>query len=100
MLEREEIAAGEDPRWPRDVEARLKRLSDATLEVKFVLGRTRLTLEQLAGVKKDSLIETSTLSGTRIHMLVNGVLFGEGEIVVVGDRMAFRICGLYKTATI
>lgn len=100
MLNHEEIAAGEDPRWPRDVEARLKRLGNAALEVKFVLGRARLTLEQLAALKKDSLIETSTLSGMRINMLVNGVLFGQGEIVVIGNKMAFRISDLYKTAAI
>ncbi len=88
------VAPGADPNWPRDVDTRLKRLGGATMEVTVELGRTRLPLEEILNAESGSIIETDKLSGQPLEILVNGALFGKGEIVVVGDNLAVRITDL------
>ncbi len=90
----------EDPNWPRSVESRLKRLHRASLEVKIVLGRTQLTFGELEALDKDAIIETTALSGMPAEILVNGTLFGRGEIVVIGDNCALRVTDLVKPETV
>ena len=87
-----------DPNWPRDLDARLRRLRGATMEVTVRLGRTRLPLEEILNAEPGTLIETHTHSGERVEILVNGELFGKGEIVVVGDNLAVRISDLAMPA--
>jgi len=87
-------APATDPNWPRDLEARLTRLEKTTMEIKIVLGRTQLTLEELSNLKEGGIVETRTLSGMPMEILVNGTLFGKGEIVVIGDNLAVRVVDL------
>ena len=91
-----ESAPAADPNWPRDVDARLRRLGKASMEVTVVLGRTRLPLEAILNAEKGSLIETDRLSGQPVDILVNGALFARGEIVVVGDNIAIRLTDMVK----
>ena len=85
-----------DPNWPRDVDARLRRLGKASMEVTVELGRTRLPLEAILNAEAGSLIETAKLSGMPMDILVNGALFAKGEIVVIGDHLAVRITDMLK----
>ena len=94
--EAETDAPQADPNWPRDVEARLNRLQKASMDIKVVLGRTRLSLAELNALEDGSVVETNTLSGMPIDILVNNTLFARGEIVVVGDNMAVRVTDLVK----
>jgi len=87
-------AAEVDPNWPRDLATRLKRIGRASMEVTIELGRARLPLEQVANAKEGSLVQLEKLSGQPMEILVNGVLFGHGEIVVVGDNLAVRVTEL------
>lgn len=94
--EAEESVIQEDPNWPRELEPRLNRLQKASMDVKVVLGRTELTLSQLSNLNEGSIVETRTLSGMPVEILVNGTLFGRGEIIVIGDNMAVRVTDLVK----
>lgn len=89
-----------DPNWPRNVAARLKRMHHALYEVKIVLGRAELTLDELESLREGSLVETTALSGQPAKIMVNGTLFGLGEIVVIGDHCSLRITDLIKPDTI
>lgn len=90
----------EDPNWPRNIESRLKRLHHTSLEVKIVLGRAQMTVDELETLEKGSIVETKTLSGMPAEILVNGTLFGRGEIVVIGDSLSLRVTDLVKPETI
>lgn len=87
-------AAEADPNWPRNLDARLKRVGKATMEVVIELGRRRIPLAQLADMKEGSVVELEKLSGQPMEIMVNGALFGHGEIVVVGDNLAVRVTEL------
>lgn len=87
-------APGTDPNWPRDVDARLKRLGKATMEVTVELGRTRLPLENVLDAEPGHVVELEKRTGSPVELLVNGALFARGEIVVIGDNLAIRITDL------
>lgn len=89
-----------DPNWPRDVGARLKRMHHVLFEVKIVLGRTELTLDELENLGKDALVETTSFSGQPAKIMVNGTLFGHGEVAVIRDRCMLRVTDLLKPETI
>lgn len=87
---------GTDPNWPRDVDARLKRLGGATMEVTVELGRAKMPLEEILSAEPGHVIETEKLSGMPLDILVNGSLFGLGEIIVIGDNLAVRVTDLIE----
>jgi flagellar motor switch protein FliN/FliY len=91
-------APGTDPNWPRDLDARLHRLGGANMEVTVRLGHTRLPLEDVLNAEPGALVEMDTHIGEALEILVNGELFGKGEIVVVGDNLAVRITDLATPA--
>lgn len=86
----------EDPNWPRDLKARLARVSEATMEVTIELGRSRVPLKNVLNAKPGVIFETSKLSGQPMEVMVNGSLFGRGEVVVIGDNLAIRMTELAK----
>jgi len=90
----------EDPNWPRNVASRLRRLNRVLFEVKIVLGRTEMTFDELENLGKDSIVETTLLSGQKAEILVNGTLFGYGEVLVIGDSCALRVTDLVTLETI
>ena len=92
-LEKEYV---EDPNWPRELEDRVNRIQKTTMEVKVVLGRAQLTLDDLSSLNPGSLIETNTLIGQPTEVLVNGTLFGRGEIILLGTDLAVRMTQLLK----
>lgn len=94
--EEEAVEIQEDPNWPRELEPRLERLQKATMDVKVVLGRLQLPLSTLSELNAGSIVETTTLSGMPLEILVNDTLFARGEIIVIGDNMAVRVTDLVK----
>jgi flagellar motor switch protein FliN/FliY len=77
----------------RDVD----QYDNVSLTVSIELGRIEKTVQEVLGLKEGALIETEKLSGMPMEVLVNGELFGRGEVVVVGDSLAIRITELIKT---
>ena len=47
-------------------------------------------------MRHGNVVETQKLSGQPMEIMVNGRLFGKGEVVVVGDNLAIRITDLHK----
>ena len=96
---KQEAAAdpGTDPNWPRDLDGRLHRVGKASMEVTIMLGRTRLSLEEILNAEPGTLIELEKLAGESVDILVNGTPFGKGEIfVMAGENFGVRITELFK----
>lgn len=70
---------------------------NVSLTVSIELGRVEKTVKEVLELREGSLIETEKLSGMPMEVMVNGQLFGRGEVVVVGDSLAIRITELVKT---
>lgn len=90
------VIPGDDPNWPRDVGTRLDRIGDAEMDIAVLLGRTRMPLEDVLNAEPGTVYDLEKFSGMPMEILVNDTLFGYGEIVVVGDRLAVRIVQLLK----
>ena len=73
-------------------------LSDLPVEVIVELGRTRLTIRQLAALDCDDVVDLSRGSDAPLDVVVGGKVLARGEVVMVGDKMALRITELVDDA--
>jgi flagellar motor switch protein FliN/FliY len=69
-------------------------LNDIPIELVVELGRTRLTVRELAQLTKDNVIELDRLASQPLDIFAGGQLFARGEVVVVDDRVALRVTEL------
>jgi flagellar motor switch protein FliN/FliY len=69
-------------------------LQDIPIELVVELGRTRLTVRELAALGRDDVIELDRSASQPLDILVGGKVFARGELVVVDDRVALRVSEL------
>ncbi|HCK11041.1 FliM/FliN family flagellar motor switch protein [bacterium] len=79
-----------------ELEKFVARYDDVPVTVSIELGRVTNTLQDIIEWKEGSVVETQKLSGMPMEIMVNGSLFGHGEVVVVGENLAIRITDLEK----
>jgi flagellar motor switch protein FliN len=65
-----------------------------TLEVE--LGRTTMTLREIAALKPGSIVRLSRPVGARLDLYAAGLPFATGEIVAIEDTVAARIVSLIE----
>ena len=82
--ELDESSAGGDP-------AALSMLFDLSLPVTIELGRARMSVQELLGLGRGSVIQLDRLAGEPIDVFVGDRRFAEGEVVVVGEQFAVRV---------
>lgn len=63
----------------------IEALGDVELKVEVVLGRARLRLQELLDVRPGQAVELDRARNAPVDVLVNGMLFARGEIVVIDD---------------
>ena len=61
-----------------------------TLEV----GTSRISLQELMAIDKDSVVELDTLAGEPLTIKVNGTPIGRAEVVVVGENYGLKVVEL------
>jgi len=69
-------------------------LNELQVEVTVELGRTRLTVRELAEMAEGQVIELDQASDKPLALLASGQIFARGELVMVGenaDRLGLRI---------
>ena len=72
-------------------------LHDVPLELTVELGRTRLSLREVASrLGPGSVIALSKLTGEKLDVRVNDRLVARGEAVAVGDRFGVRIVEIIR----
>ena len=70
-------------------------LNNVVVQVSVELGRKEMSVNQLADLNEQDVIELEKLAGEAFDIRVNGRLFATGEVVVVSDLMAVRITSLH-----
>src|SRR5438045_6311016 len=85
-----EYPTGESPEFPLlnhssdDSPAHsIDLLRDVDLDVKVVLGRTQLTIEEVLHLTEGSVVQLQELAGDPVDIFVNDRLIARGESVVV-----------------
>lgn len=72
-------------------EASLSILKDVELRVKIELGRTRMYVEDILKLNKDSVIELDKAAGDPVDIFVNERLVARGEVLVLNENFCIRI---------
>jgi flagellar motor switch protein FliN/FliY len=86
-----------DPKQPNDDASFANLLHDVPLELTVELGRTRLSLREVASrLGPGSVIALSKLTGEKLDVRVNDRLVARGEAVAVGDRFGVRIVEIIR----
>ena len=60
-------------------------------DVVIELGRTRLTIRQLAELNAEDVVNLDRASDQLLDVVVDGRVFARGAVVINGDRMSLRI---------
>ncbi len=66
-------------------------LLNVSLEVSVELGRTRMTIGEVLGLRATSVIELDKVAGEPSDIFVNGTKIARGEVVVVDDKFGVRV---------
>ena len=66
-------------------------LQELPVEVIVELGRTRMTIGQLAALDRDDVIDLDRSNDEPLDIVVGGKVLARGEVVMQGDRLALRI---------
>jgi flagellar motor switch protein FliN len=72
-------------------EMSMESLLDIPVEVSIEIGRTRMTIGELLGLSRGSVVELNRLAGESADIYVNEKLVGKGEIVVANERLGVRV---------
>jgi flagellar motor switch protein FliN/FliY len=69
-------------------------LADVALPVTVELGRATMKIGDLMGLSNGSVVGLDRDAGEPVDLLVRGVPFARGEVVVLGERYGLRITSL------
>lgn len=69
----------------------LSMLYELTMPVAIELGRTRMSVQEILGLGRGSVIQLERLAGEPIDVFVGDRRFAEGEVVVVGEQFGVRV---------
>jgi flagellar motor switch protein FliN/FliY len=75
-------------------------LHDLPVEVVVELGRTRLTVRQLAELDRDDVIDLARDAEMPLDLVAGGRLIARGEVVMVGEKMALRVTEVFNEETV
>ena len=69
----------------------LDLLMDVGLPARVEIGRVRLTVEELLGLRKGSVVKLDRTAGEPVNLYVRDKCFAHGEVVVADNNFAFRV---------
>ena len=67
------------------------KINYVKIPIEIVLGRTELTVEEMANVSPGSAIELDKLAGEPVDMVAAGEVVAKGEVVVVDENFGIRV---------
>ncbi len=96
--DREPEAEGTGPGTAADLEDErvLAALSDVPIRVSVQLDHKRVTVMEILDLKVESIVKMERSAGENVDLLLEGMIAGNGEIVVIEDMMGLRITDLAR----
>ena len=73
----------------------ISMLLDVNVPVGVHLGHTTMTINELIGLKKGTLVKLHRMAGEPVDVYIRNKLLAKGEITVVDDKLSVRISQLY-----
>ncbi|MBL8265464.1 MAG: FliM/FliN family flagellar motor switch protein [Steroidobacter sp.] len=92
VLEDEAPAAAPAPAPVKRNFAQMMRRIPVTLTLE--VGSAKLSLQDLAEIERNSVVELDTLAGEPLTIKVNGTAIGRAEVVVSGENYGLKVIEL------
>ena len=70
---------------------KISRVLDIPIEITAVLGRTKMSLNEILELGRGSLIELDTLENQEVEILVNGKKVAYGQVVISNQNFGIKI---------
>jgi flagellar motor switch protein FliN/FliY len=86
--------SGQQDQAERKEAASLDRLRDIELDLKIVLGRTQLHLEEVLKLRQGAVVPLDRPIGDPVDVYANGRLIARGEVLVLEDNFCVRVTEL------
>jgi flagellar motor switch protein FliN/FliY len=74
--------------------ARLRPFLDVPVQVSVELARRAIKVREVLALQTDSVLAMDQSAGENVDLRLNGVVAGNGEIVVIDDMMGLRVTDL------
>lgn len=75
----------------------LEMVFDIPVSVSAEIGKSIIKIRDLINLSPGAVVELERLAGEPIDLLVNGVLIGKGDVVVVNENFGLRITEIVCT---
>lgn len=70
---------------------KISRVLDIPIEITAILGRTKMSLNEILELGRCSLIELDTLENQEVEILVNGKKVAYGQVVISNQNFGIKI---------
>jgi len=72
----------------------IEQLQDINLEIRLILGQTRLKIRELLNLKPGHVVVLDRLAGETVDIIVNQKIIAKGEVIVIDDNFGVRLVNL------
>ena len=76
---------------------KISRILDIPIEITAVLGRTKMSLNEILELGKGSLVELDTLENQEVEILVNGKKIAYGQVVIAQQNFGIKITSILES---
>ena len=70
---------------------KISRVLDIPIEITAILGRTKMSLNEILELGRGSLIELDTLENQEVEILLNGKKVAYGQVVISNQNFGIKI---------
>ena len=70
---------------------KISRVLDIPIEITAILGRTKMSLNEILELGRGSLIELDTLENQEVEILENGKKVAYGQVVISNQNFGIKI---------
>ena len=70
---------------------KISRVLDIPIEITAILGRTKMSLNEILELGRGSLIQLDTLENQEVEILVNGKKVAYGQVVISNQNFGIKI---------
>ena len=77
----------------------LKPLRMVPVDLSIELGKGKLKIRDLLGLRYHSTVELDKNAGGHLSLYINGVLLGKGEPIVLEERVGIKVDEIAETET-
>jgi flagellar motor switch protein FliN/FliY len=69
----------------------IAHLSNIPMDVEVELDRRSMTMREILGLERGSVVKMTRSAGENIDLVIGGALVGSGEIVIIEESFGVRI---------